>query len=443
MEEKINRGMYFEEFVLSVLKQMCIQEEKRLLISPQEIKQYFTDPEMVVYDADEKREILCDAIAPDGISNIAGPVFIEIKYNSGNTGFKPIMNNIGNSMSLYIIHGRVNQDKERRIENSVFVWDRNVIAGWKHKYPIDYYCFFSEELRDSPKLDFESKVAINKKLLRKEIQDHHISLALGAGASLDFGSLSWDKLIQSFYVEIQKSGKITSIKDVQKKIGGTSIIDGQFAIENLKDFMSSLYNGIYGKFTGGVYNYHNSTIMSMENFIKKMVQSRINEFNRFNIITYNYDDFLEQALQTWRIRYVSVYNENIRINSRLSVYHPHGFLPYKTPSIKYDEYRKGIVFSESEYHALYNNPYSWAMVLQEHLYRESAFLFVGCSLSDPNLRRILENTKTTGKTHFAFMLTDGLNAGDQFIVHRHFMRLGVECIWFNTPSDLQAELRSL
>ena len=78
MEEKINRGMYFEEFVLSVLKQMCIQEEKRLLISPQEIKQYFTDPEMVVYDADEKREILCDAIAPDGISNIAGPVFIEI-----------------------------------------------------------------------------------------------------------------------------------------------------------------------------------------------------------------------------------------------------------------------------------------------------------------------------------------------------------------------------
>lgn len=443
MEEKINRSLYFEEFVLSVLKQMCIQDEKRLLISPQEIKQYFSDPELCVQDIDEKQIVHCDAIAPDGIADIAGPIFIEIKYNTGNMGFKPIISNREDLTSLYIVHGNLKQDKYRKKWGSVFVWDRSTIKEWKHRYPIDYYCFFSEELSESPKLDFQSKIAINKKILRKEIQEHRISLAIGAGASLDFGSLKWDDLIDSFYLEIQKSGKITSIKDVQKKIGGTSIIDGQFAIDNLKDFMSSLYDGIYGKFSGRVYNHPNSTIMSMGNFIQRMVQSHTNEFNRFNIITYNYDDYLEQALQYWHIRHVSVYNENIKTNTRLSIYHPHGFLPYNTPPIKFDEYREGIVFSESEYHALYNNPYSWAMVLQEHLYRERAFLFVGCSLSDPNLRRILESTKTTGKTHFAFMLTDGLNAGDQFIVHRHFMRLGVECIWFNTPADLQAELRTL
>lgn len=33
------------------------------------------------------------------------------------------------------------------------------------------------------------------------------------------------------------------------------------------------------------------------------------------------------------------------------------------------------------------------------------------------------------------MLTDGLSKKDQFIVHRHFMRIGVECIWANNIND--------
>lgn len=83
------------------------------------------------------------------------------------------------------------------------------------------------------------------------------------------------------------------------------------------------------------------------------------------------------------------------------------------------------------------------MVLQLHLYRESAYLFIGCSLTDPNLRRILENTKIKGKTHFALMITDGLSKKDQFIVHRHFMRIGVECIWFDTIDEMKTELEKI
>ena len=58
-------------------------------------------------------------------------------------------------------------------------------------------------------------------------------------------------------------------------------------------------------------------------------------------------------------------------------------------------------------------------------------------LTDPNLRRILETTQIKGKTHIALMLTDGLSTKEQFIVHRHFMRIGVECIWFPTVIDLK------
>ena len=80
------------------------------------------------------------------------------------------------------------------------------------------------------------------------------------------------------------------------------------------------------------------------------------------------------------------------------------------------------------------------MVLQQYLYRNNTYLFVGCSLTDPNLRRILENTKIKAKTHFAFMLTDGLSKKDQFIVHKHFMRIGVECIWFDSILELKRAL---
>ena len=83
------------------------------------------------------------------------------------------------------------------------------------------------------------------------------------------------------------------------------------------------------------------------------------------------------------------------------------------------------------------------MVVQQFLYRESAYLFIGCSLSDPNLRRILEITKVKGRLHYALMLTDSLSKKDQFIVHRHFMRIGVECIWVDTVSDLKGLIQSL
>ena len=441
MDKKLMKYIHFEELVLSVLRQMSISSGKRLLLSQRE-KQKYLEEHGLATSYPSKSLLSCDAIAPDGLEDISDPLVIEIKYNVGNTSF-PQLTNTNFFRTLYIIHSSLTEEKIGRKDPRVIIWDKNKISEWKHHYPIDYYTFFSDELENDTQIDFESKIRINQKLLRNDILERRISIALGAGASLDFGSLNWNALIKSFYLEIQKSGTINSIEDVQKKIGGSSIIDGQFAVENLKDFVSSLYSGIYGNFAGPISKYPYSTIMNMENLVKKLVKNPPNTFNRFNIITYNYDNYLEQALEYWGIDHTSIYNSEIRTNAALHIYHPHGFLPFKCHPNKYNEYRKGIVFSECEYHALYNNPYSWAMVLQEHLYRENVFLFIGCSLSDPNLRRILELTKAPGKTHFAFMLSDNLSKVDQFIVHKHFMRLGVECIWFDNEIALKAALRCL
>lgn len=432
MNANVVTALKFEEFVLSVLKQICIKENKPIFTC-YDINQYSKED----YNFSYVRNLIVhgnarfDAYMPEGFSTFNRPVLVEIKYNISNRIFDDLMPSNDEHFSLYIV-GSAKDSKllSNRVKGkNVIVWGDEIISQWKKEYAVDYYGLFSENEPEENFIEFEKKNESNKNLLLQTVMEKNLSLALGAGVSMDFGALKWTKLIESFYNEIQKDNKIDNAKAVQDKIGGTSIINGQFTEDNLKDFMGSLYNGIYS-----IYNpnqsYPDSTIAHLIPLIKKLYLAR-----RFNIITYNYDNYLEQFLDYEFIPYNILYNEDCCVDEKLNVYHPHGFFPYGTKKNSYPLLQKYIVFSEEEYHNLYNNPYSWASILQYHLYRESLYLFVGCSLSDPNLRRILSATKIKGKNHFALMLTDGLSKKDQFIVHRHFMRMGVECIWANNIND--------
>ena len=439
-DKDINKAFHFEEFVLSVIKQKCVSQRKPFFC---ELSDRF-DEKKYLNKNSERNPFLSafrfDGYAPYGFDHFDRPVIIEIKYKPGNLIFRPLDETSNEAITLYVISTSEEDARKKVRGDSVFIWGLETIANWQYEYPIDFYAFypriFDTDEQANELLDFKIKNENNKKLLMQEVEERKISVSLGAGVSIEYGAKKWDDLINEFYDEIQRAGKIDSVKAVQEKIGGTSVINGQFAQDNLIDFMDSLYKGLYGGYRGKVFYYSNTTSLEyIANLTLKLQHGR-----RFNIITYNYDDFLEQLLTYKGIEYNALYNGDGKIDDKLSVFHPHGFLPYGTKKGDYSSYKDFIVFSESEYHKLYNNPLSWAMVLQQHLYRESAYLFVGCSLTDPNLRRILENTQIKGKTHFALMVTDGLSKKDQFIVHRHFMRIGVECIWFDTIDDMKAEL---
>ncbi len=435
----ISRGLQFEEFVLSVIKQKCVSQHRPFIC---ERSDSIDEKNFANYKLERNFNFSTfrfDGYAPYGFDYFERPVIIEIKYKPRSFVFRPLSENDNEAVTLYIISTSEKEAQKRVRGNNVFIWGLETIAAWEKEYPIDYYSFYpksfdSDEQADEL-LDFKLKNENNKELLIQEVEKRKISISLGAGVSIEYGAQKWDDLINDFYDEIQRAGKIDDVKAVQKKIGGTSVINGQFAQDNLLDFMDSLYKGLYSKYRGKSFYYPTNSSLEYIAKLAYKLQSR-----RFNIITYNYDDFLEQILTHKGITHNSIYNEEEKIDDNLSVFHPHGFLPYGTKKGDYAKYKDFIIFSESEYHKLYNNPLSWAMVLQQYLYRESAYLFVGCSLTDPNLRRILENTKIKGKTHFALMITDGLSKKDQFIVHRHFMRIGVECIWFDTIADMKTEL---
>ena len=144
------------------------------------------------------------------------------------------------------------------------------------------------------------------------------------------------------------------------------------------------------------------------------------------------------------VEYNIIYNSSILPNDKLSVYHVHGFMPkVKNKSDIEEKYQKSIYLTEENYNQLYNKPYSWQISSQLSFFMENICLFVGCGLSDPNIRRLLEMTRSTTKKHYAILTKSKMSLEDLKIASNHFSRLGLEIIWVEDFSDIIEVLRKL
>ena len=115
------------------------------------------------------------------------------------------------------------------------------------------------------------------------------------------------------------------------------------------------------------------------------------------IFTTNFDDVLELELERAGVKARPVYDPTRRADSQLPVIHVHGYLPHqgKVPLID-------LVFTEDEYHRLSYMVFQWALAEIIGCFRNYTVLFIGLSMSDPNLRRLLDATyvKTDRPAHF-------------------------------------------
>lgn len=102
------------------------------------------------------------------------------------------------------------------------------------------------------------------------------------------------------------------------------------------------------------------------------------------IITFNFDDLLEQELRAEDVDHYSVWKGNWRGHG-IPVIHAHGFLPREG---ELDS--ESIVFAEDDYHQLTQQLFHWSQVEIIQCLRKHTALFVGLSMSDPNLRRLLD-----------------------------------------------------
>lgn len=215
---------------------------------------------------------------------------------------------------------------------------------------------------------------------------------------------------------------------------------GRFIKNNFNEenkFVEELRKALYLK-----YERRNNTDSSLHS-IAKLCHSPRGRVGIFAIVTYNYDDLLEYYLNDLGIRYYSIIQPNEFASSiEIPIYHVHGFLP-QTGNLT-EEMKKSVIFGEFEYHNQYTDPYSWQNLLQLNLLREKTVLFVGLSMNDPNLRRLLDIAYRYSKIskHYAIledhwkMKDEGLSNMLRTMEESTLQEMGINVIWHREFSEI-------
>lgn len=226
------------------------------------------------------------------------------------------------------------------------------------------------------------------KIIQEHYQKGNLSIFCGAGISMDAGLSSWPKMLKNLLIKLfkkkQKEEYIEKNKDFladfyQKNFYHSPLMLARYLKNGFgKDFIENVRTELY------------SEEIKESELINSIVElCRPNRFFKClnSIVTFNFDDLIEEKLMANKIKFKSISKEGERANiEEVPIFHVHGFLPRKgNPSKDIN-----IVFSEDAYHSQFIDSFSWSNLVQLITLNQNLCLFIGLSLTDPNLRRILD-----------------------------------------------------
>jgi len=234
-----------------------------------------------------------------------------------------------------------------------------------------------------------SSLEFHREKLSTHFRNGELTLVCGAGVSAGAGVPTWSILLNELLGSLIGRKLQTELKDnedrkllaqlYQDHFGPSSLVVGQYLKNGLgDDFMATIRGALYSE------SLKSSELLDAISDLCRPQRSR-ESLN--SIITFNFDDLIERSLESKQIKYRSIFGEGQKADrSELPIYHVHGFLPRDGQLEKENE----IVFSEDAYHSQFIDPFSWSNLTQLNLLSHNVCLFVGLSLSDPNLRRLLD-----------------------------------------------------
>ena len=106
------------------------------------------------------------------------------------------------------------------------------------------------------------------------------------------------------------------------------------------------------------------------------------------VVTFNFDDLLEAELDERRVPFVRIAGPDRLAGAGVRVLHVHGFVPRQGPIA-----RAPMVFTEPDYHRLTESMFHWGLSEIVEALRRRTVLFLGLSMSDPSLRRLLDASR--------------------------------------------------
>lgn len=375
----------------------------------------------IIFPKNINHRINFDAILPEGFDTISGKVGVELKiHRHSGLIIRELYNIIGrivvnkediSTLLLVMVNEvpeKIKQEiysQTERLNFRIIIWDINDVVDMCEKNEDFFFEIYTNInnllLNDTVKIGlckdndkFDQKRNEYIRQLSQEYRRENIVLFLGAGASFDAGIPKWDNLISELFVtlieeklrenniNISSDKKDKILKKLMEENSGSQLLQTRLIRSGLENRFTDLVSDIL---------YKNSC--STSSLIDEICNFCIFKNGKIGVqavINYNFDNLIERKLARLRVKYRSIYGEGMIPDSKeIGIYHVHGFLPEDKQSYENLE-NSLLVFSEEGYHKLFLEPYNWSNMIQLNYLTNNTCIFIGLSMTDPNLRRLLE-----------------------------------------------------
>lgn len=286
--------------------------------------------------------------------------------------------------------------------------------------------------------------------VRDSLRRGRLTLVCGAGVSVGAGIPSWGellvRLLESMMERISKDHSLElgkkAASEFQQRYGASSLILGKYLKNNLgRDFPKEVRDALYASKPVGCPLIDSIVALSRPQRDGRALDS---------IITFNFDCLIEDNLTSNSIANKSIFSEAINHDpNELPIYHVHGYLP-RIGNVADDT---ELVFSEDAYHSQFIDPFSWSNLIQLNKLTQNTCLFVGISLTDPNMRRLLDVAwrKNPGKSlgHYIVKRLPSFSDGDmldevsRLLEEQDANALGLNVIWVEDFNDIPLILHEI
>lgn len=246
--------------------------------------------------------------------------------------------------------------------------------------------------------------------LRAAWRNKDLVLFLGAGVSIPYGLPAWKSLILELLFEQAQGTRrlgpmwphyrravaswmtdyfeydpLVLARMVERTLGtnNRSDVPPPVSATNQNLFLSRLRSHLYA-------NHRVPAERTTLNAIGDLIAMSNANRGVASVVTFNFDDLLERELKGRRVRVQSVIDPT-RVNGNgIPIVHAHGSIPRTGPIS-----RKDVVFTEPDYHRLTESVFHWSLSFIVERLRKNTVLFIGLSMSDPNLRRLLDASRNS------------------------------------------------
>lgn len=454
-------ALAFENMVRALLQELTEENEKPIYLNSDELGYDLILPEGIEGSHEETK---CIIIYMNALRKNSSEFYERARQKLGSLW--------GGEKVLLITNAVVDETVKNNFDKNIIVWDKEeLLKRIEPEASYVQYLFnpqqaLIEDVVSQNSSEQQSSIEQSRYLKQIKIafRNQDVVLFLGAGISIDGGVPLWGTLIKTLHVYMlerltkdrdlnfkqqEMIKELASDNEMESPLMQMRYIRAAFSDEEYYNLVhSALYSGDINLDTG------------LLNAIARISTPQRGYSGIKSIITYNFDDLLERKFRQKDIQHNIISGEDDRqLIDKLNIYHVHGYLPSDFSEVP-DELN--LIFSEEDYHRVYRDAFSWSNLTQLGALRENTCLFIGCSLTDPNLRRLLDVAARNGETprHYAILKRKRFgNQNENQLVNRdimelyqkidnniqkaYYQKLGLNIIWIDDFEEIPVILDGL